>query len=85
MTVTYAHPASSSSCPGARFALQEARLALAALLLRFRFELPVGLDGKGEAAGVGGAGAKGHLRTRTGITLAPADGVRLRVFLREGR
>mmetsp|Transcript_16911 Transcript_16911/g.42333 ORF Transcript_16911/g.42333 Transcript_16911/m.42333 type:complete len:584 (-) Transcript_16911:349-2100(-) len=56
------------ACPGLRFALQEARLALAALLAAFRFELP--------------HGAPADLPTRTGITIAPVGGVKLRVFTR---
>ncbi|KAJ9521135.1 hypothetical protein QJQ45_022832 [Haematococcus lacustris] len=55
-------------CPGSRFALQEARLALVRLVRHFAFEL---------------APQQEHpVRTRTGLTMAPIHGMTLRVHSR---
>lgn len=53
------------SCPGNRFAMQEARLALVRLFERFTFELPPGMDGP--------------IEVQQGITLSAKGGVPLYV------
>ena len=59
--------AGARMCIGHRFALQEARLTLAALYRRFTFELEPG---------------QVPLRVKTGITMSPEGGVRARVVPR---
>lgn len=58
------------ACVGSRFALQEIRLALVRMAQAFEFQLAPGL------------GQEEDLSLRLGITLAPKDGVFLRVLER---
>jgi cytochrome P450 len=59
----------SRMCIGWKFAVQEAKIALATLYRRLRFELEPG---------------QVPLRTAVGITLSPRDGVWVRPVLRHG-